>query len=288
MRRRAGATVMAGLVCLTACSPPEEEAQSPAPARPGLESRAERDKRWDVLEGQLNDLADEVHDEFAGVPGIVVTDGVHTAAAGAEGTHSVWSTIKVPIAIAATQHGTGDEDLIDLAITESDNDASWLLWNSLGDTEEAALKVEQVLTDGGGPGDVYDIVVNTSGNPTGNAEWTLKEQAKFATNMQCLDGAEKTVEAMGEIVEWQRDGLGTIEGARFKGGWSDEHLEDSFITYTYRQFGSIGTEDGVIGVAILAYPDDGTHDTAADMLDAVAAGVEKLIDADAIPAGRGC
>lgn len=291
MRRRLFAVAAAACVSVAACTAPAsppETGEDQHDGRDVVENRAVPDERWAELEDDFDDLVDEVAQEHGGVAGIVVTDGARSAAAGAEGTHSVWSTIKVPIAIAATRNGTGDEDLIDLAITESDNDASWMLWNSLGDTRDAALQVEQVMLDGGGPGDVYDAVTNLAGSPTGNAEWALAEQAKFATNLKCLDGADETYEAMGEIVEWQRDGLGTIDGARFKGGWSEEYVEGTPITYTYRQFGVIETADGNVGVAILAYPEDGTHETAGEMLDALAEHVDTLLDDDKIPLGPAC
>lgn len=283
------AVLCAAALALSACTVPDDGADdSRRPQDGAVNHRATPDPRWEPLEESLTELVDEIYDEHDSVTGIVISDGVHFAAAGAKGKYSAWSTIKVPIAIAATRAGTADPSLIDLAITQSDNDASWMMWNSLGTSKEAALKVEEVLIDGDGPANVYDVVVNSYDSPTGNAVWPLKEQAQFATHLPCLGGAEETYEAMGEIVDWQSDGLGRLKGAHFKGGWSDEQVEGSFVTYTYRQFGVVDTDDGPVGIAVVAYPDDGSHETAAKLLDELARGVDKLIDADAVPASRTC
>ena len=62
---------------------------------------------------------------------------------------AAWSTIKVPLAIAALTAAA--EDLVERAITESDNDAARALWKSLGPPAAAAAAVERVLASAGDP-----------------------------------------------------------------------------------------------------------------------------------------
>ncbi|MDV8022177.1 hypothetical protein [Rhodococcus sp. IEGM 1330] len=61
-----------------------------------------------------------------------------------------WSTVKVPLAVAALRRG-GDAALADAtaAIESSDNAAAEALWGSLGDSAAAAAAVESVLRQGG-------------------------------------------------------------------------------------------------------------------------------------------
>jgi len=54
-----------------------------------------------------------------------------------------WSTMKVPVIVAAIATGRADWDAIDAAITRSDNDAALLLWHGLDD---GAAQVETVST----------------------------------------------------------------------------------------------------------------------------------------------
>ena len=62
-----------------------------------------------------------------------------------------WSTIKVPLAlaVAARDPTERDEELIDAALTVSDNDASLALWERLGPPEVAASAVQDVLAAAG-------------------------------------------------------------------------------------------------------------------------------------------
>src|SRR5215208_5665162 len=57
-----------------------------------------------------------------------------------------WSTMKVPMIVAAIATGRADWDAIDAAITRSDNDAALLLWHGLDD---GAAQVETVLRAAG-------------------------------------------------------------------------------------------------------------------------------------------
>lgn len=191
-----------------------------------------------------------------------------------------WSTSKVPIAIAVVRQSGGADANVTAAISVSDNAAAEAMWASLGDPATAAAATDQVLRDGG------DATTNT--NPErirpeytafGQTQWALPDQAQFGANLTCLDGAGPVVDAMGAIAGDQRYGLGTIPGARFKGGWGP----DQSGMYLVRQFGTIPVDGGELGVAIAARPADGTYETGQAMLTEIAAAVQRHM-----PAGGSC
>lgn len=270
---------------MSSCAPADENADAVSVAETvegGVDTRT-------LLADDLAELTREVNAEHGGTTGIAVSHPDGVVAAGAEGLASAWSTIKVPIAIAAAQEGTATDWLIDAAITESDNSASTQLWNSLNGEVRAAHAVEQVMWRAGGPGDVRSAVTHLEGGPYGNSTWPLASQAQFATQLPCVPGAEPVYDAMARIAEWQDDGLGRLDGAHFKGGWSEEMAQPDGYTYTYRQFGTVpASNGGVVGLAIIAHPEDGTHETAAAMLDDLARGAGKLVDDGTIPATQAC
>jgi beta-lactamase class A len=74
-------------------------------------------------------------------------------ALGAWNSGPAWSTIKVPLVIAAMRQQDTNEMTKPMiaSITESDNAAAELLWESLGDPATAATKVGSVLRETGDP-----------------------------------------------------------------------------------------------------------------------------------------
>ncbi|WP_433657220.1 hypothetical protein ACQPW1_37395 [Nocardia sp. CA-128927] len=181
-----------------------------------------------------------------------------------------WSTIKVPLAIAALRHDSNTSIFEDAeaAITVSDNDAAEELWQSLGDGMEAAQAVQDVLDEGG------DSTTGVAGPRTrldytafGQTEWTLANQVRFASQLPCLPQTFKVTELMSEITPDQSWGLGTLAGAAFKGGWGPD--DDTGI-YTVRQFGVVPTQSGMVAVALAAQADSGTYDDATAILSRMA------------------
>ncbi len=180
-----------------------------------------------------------------------------------------WSTIKVPLAIAALRHDPeGARGDAEAAITYSDNGAAEALWQSLGDGLEAAQAVQDVLDEAG------DRTTGLAGPRTtldytsfGSTEWTLTEQARFASKLPCLSQTGEVTRLMGEITPEQGWGLGTIDGAEFKGGWGPD---DDTGVYTVRQFGLIPTPSGQVAVAVAAQAESGTYDDATLLLDRLA------------------
>lgn len=276
MRRYLWSALM--VVTLTGCtSPSVNEAASqptPTPTPPDLTT-------------ELKKLVEATEEEFGGEVGVAIDTGHGSFQAGDHGEGSAWSTIKVPIAIAADREEVATQDNIKASIKVSDNPAAAGLWVALGDKRTAASKVEELLEEYDSTADVTTIIETYSGAPFGNSIWPVTEQATFATHLPCMEGAENTYSAMADIAAWQMDGLGNVDGARFKGGWSRELIDDH--TYTYRQFGTIPVGGkGVIGVAIIAYPEDGDHDTAAEMLGALAEGIAELEENGDLEASTSC
>ncbi|WP_239476694.1 hypothetical protein [Nocardia arizonensis] len=188
-----------------------------------------------------------------------------------------WSTIKVPLAIAALRHDPdGARPAAEAAITVSDNDAAEELWQSLGDGLEAAQAVQNVLDEAG------DLTTGVAGPRTtldytsfGSTEWTLTEQVRFAAKLPCLSQTDEVTKLMGEITPEQGWGLGTIDGAEFKGGWGPD---DDTGVYTVRQFGLVPAASGQVAVAVAARADSGTYEDGTALLNRLARLLERHID----------
>ncbi|WP_295626210.1 hypothetical protein [uncultured Corynebacterium sp.] len=191
-----------------------------------------------------------------------------------------WSTSKVPVAIASVRATGSADDTVRAALTSSDNAAAEALWASLGDPYSAAAATDAVLRDGG------DLATTTNPERTrpeytafGQTQWALPDQATFGANLTCIEGSDEVVEAMGAVVEDQSYGLGTIPGARFKGGWGP----DPAGAYIVRQFGTVQVPDGELGLAVAVRPADGTYETGRVMLSDIAAAIQRHM-----PAGGTC
>lgn len=192
-----------------------------------------------------------------------------------------WSTMKVPLSIAALrENGDSVLDLVESAITYSDNDATWTLWTSLGDDMDTWIDTfDAVLREGGDETTVFETDRLHSGGPSyGESLWDDADQARFAAGLPCIQDSGQVLEYMGQIDEEQRWGLGLIEGARFKGGWGPG--EGSYLT---RQFGIIDTPHGQTAVAIVALPASGGLEDGNAMLDEIARWLVR--HEDQLPAG---
>lgn len=218
------------------------------------------------LRGELRKLIREVSEEHGGRVGIAVATGDGVVRAGLSGNSWAWSTIKVPVALTADARGLAEEELIQASISQSDNDAAYLL----------SLLIEN---DHGGLRHVPELA-----EWPGETEWNLSEQAQFAAGLPCTDTVGTTYEAMGEIVDWQQVGLAQIPGARFKGGWG----QDTATVYTLRQLGTVPVGDGVVGLAVITHPDDRLHTTAEEILDEVGLGLKELLEARSIGPADTC
>jgi hypothetical protein len=167
-----------------------------------------------------------------------------------------WSTIKVPLAIAALR----EEDpptvaaAMSAAITESDNAAAETIWAGLGDPITAAHKVEAVLRETGDPTTVEFRKLRPEFTAFGQTDWSLADQAKFVSSAVCDTRNAPIFALMGEVVPDQSWGIGTIPNSRFKGGWGPSTAG----SYLVRQIGTLGAPTGTVAVAMAAAPASGS------------------------------
>lgn len=178
-----------------------------------------------------------------------------------------WSTIKVPLAIAALRNSASYATYASAAITASDNGAADTLWDSLGGGGAAAQAVQNVLREGG---DIRTTVPTTrtraDASIYGQAEWTLADQVRFASQLPCIPQSERVVGLMQQIIASHHWGLGAFGSAEFKGGWGP----DPTGKYLVRQFGLIDSPTGRIAIAFAAQPDSGGFTDGMAMLDKMA------------------
>ncbi len=200
------------------------------------------------------DLTADFDELSAGVPatiGIAVAspDGSEPVALGPWSSGVSWSTIKVPLAIAALSSKSADaHDLVVKAITESDNHASERLWSRLGKPTDAAQRVQAVIrTAGDGTTVVESRRLRTGFTAFGQTQWPLDRQARFAARLPYIAGAAPVIDLMHRITAHQRWGL-AANGMPAKGGWGPGVHGD----YLVRQFGIMPTEAGHVGVALAA------------------------------------
>jgi hypothetical protein len=166
-----------------------------------------------------------------------------------------WSTMKVPLAIAALR-AEGQPEVtgpMTAAITQSDNAAADVLWQSLGDPETAAGKVDAVLQEVGDPTKVQSQRIRPEFSAFGQTVWSLADQTRFLAAAACDSRNDPILNLMGEIAGDQRWGLGAIADSRFKGGWGPS--EDG--AYLVRQIGVLSVEAGQVVVAIGVRPQSG-------------------------------
>jgi hypothetical protein len=167
-----------------------------------------------------------------------------------------WSTIKIPLAIAALRKEdppTTVTDPMKAAITESDNAAAESIWATLGEPIDAAHAVEGVLGPTGDPTVVQSQRVRPPFTAFGQTEWSLSHQVQFISSAACDPADAPILTLMGQIEPGQSWGIGTIPGTQFKGGWGPSPTGN----YLVRQIGILTTPNGMIAVALAAEPASG-------------------------------
>ncbi|EUA00995.1 beta-lactamase enzyme family protein [Mycobacterium kansasii 732] len=207
------------------------------------------------MTSQPNPALEESFEELAATAPAVI--GMAVAAPGRTETYSAgrwsagvaWSTIKVPLAIAALRRErTRAKDWAVTAITESDNLAAEVLWSQLGDPADAAQQVQAVLREAGDARTVVESRRLRQGfTAFGQTQWPLDRQAQFAAYLPGLSEADRVIDLMHCLVGDHRWGLAAKDVAA-KGGWGP----GSDGGYLVRQFGVFPTGSGYAGVALAA------------------------------------
>ena len=177
-----------------------------------------------------------------------------------------WSTIKVPLAIAALRADSSRaQDLVVKAITESDNPASDQLWSQLGNPADAARKVQLIV---GECGDAVTVVesrrLRRGFTAFGQTQWTLQRQARFAAQLSLIPEATTVIDLMRHLVISQRWCL-AAKGIAAKAGWGPGVNGE----YLVRQFGIVPTQSGQWGVALAAETHDGKFETGVEVVNAL-------------------
>ena len=174
-----------------------------------------------------------------------------------------WSTIKVPLAIAALRSDKARaHDLVVKAISESDNGASERLWSQLGEPAAAAQQVQAIITESGDTATVVESRRLRRGfTAFGQTQWSLDRQARFAAQLPLIPDAPGVIDLMHQLTSSQRWGL-AAKGIAAKAGWGPGVRGD----YLVRQFGLVPTPSGQWGVALAAEAHDGVFETGVEVV----------------------
>jgi hypothetical protein len=191
--------------------------------------------------------------------GVAVVSGPTVSTFGTRTTGTAWSTIKVPLAIAALRADpTQAEGFVPAAISQSDNAAAERLWSLLGESEQAATAVETVLKESGDPSTaVQPDRVRPGFTAFGQTDRPTEAQARFAWRLPCIAGSEPVLSDMRHITAGQVWGLADNADVAAKGGWGPGERGD----YLVRQLATVAMPGGDIGVALVAEPADGTFES---------------------------
>jgi hypothetical protein len=183
---------------------------------------------------------------------------------------------------ALRQFGAAAQPDIDLAIMNSDNAAAERLWEMLGTPTEASAAVTRVLADAG---DATTVVqsekVRAGFTAFGQTQWSLVNQARFASQLPCMPDSAGILGLMRKVSGTQQWGVQKIEGTAVKGGWGPQ--PDPEGNYLVRQMAVVPTGSGDVVVTMTTTPDAGTFEDGTAILDTVGMWIAQHLDE--LPAG---
>ena len=233
------------------------------------------------LAGDFARLEAQLH-AVIGVAVSAVGDGQAPITLGEWQSGPAWSTVKVPLVIAALREERPPvvTDAMSAAITESDNAAAESIWAGLGDPVTAAHKVDAVLRQTGDPTTVQSQRVRPQHSAFGQTEWPLTDQVKFISVAVCDKVNAPVFALMGHIQPDQGWGIGALPDSQFKGGWGPSPTG----SYLVRQMGVLTGPTGMIAVALAAQPASGTFDDGVAALTEIATWLTAHLSD--LPAGR--
>lgn len=235
--------------------------------------------------------------EFAGFQtGLHARVGVVVRAVGAGSTGQVmlggsvfadqpaWSTIKVPLVIAAMRQHNTERPTTPMvaAITESDNAAAESIWEGLGDPAAAAIAVGDVLHGTGDPTIVESRKLRPEYTAFGQTDWSLTNQALFLSAAACDPRDRPALDLMGQVNGDQRSwGLGPLLDSKIKGGWGPSPSG----RYLVRQLAIVSSgKRGLAVVAMAAEPESGSFADGTRALTEIGNWLQARLDA--LPAGQ--
>ncbi|KHO18639.1 hypothetical protein [Mycolicibacterium setense] len=233
------------------------------------------------LAAEFAQLETQLH-AVAGIAVSGVGPGHEPVSVGQWQSGPAWSTIKVPLIIAALREEVPPQitDAMTAAITESDNAAAESIWDSLGTPSEAARKVEAVLRQTGDPTVVQAQRVRPEFSASGQTDWPLTAQVRFTSAAVCDTENDPVFDLMGRVEQDQRWGIGTVVDSRFKGGWGPSPTGG----YLVRQIGVLTTPAGMVAVAMAALPFSGKFEDGTAALTTMTDWLSQRLGA--VPAGH--
>jgi hypothetical protein len=176
-----------------------------------------------------------------------------------------WSTIKVPLAVAALRAGSASSDQLIAAITRSDNAAAEELWSGLGDA--ASRLVQSIIREAGDSvTEVESRRLRAEYTPFGQTRWSLADQARFAAGLPNVPGASRVIDLMRQLSPDHCWGL-AANGFAAKGGWGPGIVGEDYLV---RQFAILPTKFRSAGVALAADARDGLLETGIDLINRLA------------------
>ncbi|WP_448222896.1 hypothetical protein [Gordonia iterans] len=172
-----------------------------------------------------------------------------------------WSTMKVPVAIAA-QRARGSAVTADelKAIEVSDNDAAESLWGALGGGRKSVDAVTAVLREGHDSRTRVSSELDEPRSYPGHTPWALTDQSIFAAHLSCMPDTEDVLDFMAHVGKNQQWGVARPKGkgvrSAVKGGWGP--VSDGAGKHVVRQLAVVTTPRGSFGVSIAAKPRSGS------------------------------
>jgi hypothetical protein len=193
----------------------------------------------------------------------IATVGSRPVSYGTWSSGVAWSTIKVPLAIAALRAGSDDAELVIATITESDNAAAEQLWTLLGEPADAARQVQAVIREAGDATTVVESRrLRAEYTAFGQTRWSLADQARFAAGLAHVADASPVIELMGGLTAEHRWGMAAKSFAA-KGGWGP----GVHGGYLVRQFAMVSD---TVGVALAAEVHDGGYEAGVEVVNRLA------------------
>jgi hypothetical protein len=180
---------------------------------------------------------------------------------GSWSTGVAWSTIKVPLAVAALRADAARPGQLEAVITRSDNAAAEELWSQLGGA--AAQLVQSVMREAGDTSSVVESRrVRAEYTPFGQTRWSLADQARFAAGLSQVPGSSRVIDLMETLTVDHRWGLAG-KGFAAKGGWGPG-LSGGYLV---RQFAIVS---GNVGVALAADVTEGGYQAGVQVINSLA------------------
>lgn len=242
-----------------------------------------------LLDSDADQSFSDLEHQLGGASGLAVSlpgRGQKPIVLGTLSTGPAWSTMKVPLAMAAVETSSGSTDLMTRAITGSDNAAAESLWSSLGSPQVAGTAVEaQLVAAGDDQTPVQTQRVRAGFTAFGQTDWSLAQQQRFIAGMSCVASSKPVLRLMGQVESDQRWGLGTLSGpVRFKGGWGP----DPGGSYLVRQMGIMTLDGRLLPISVMTRPVSGSFDAGTQNLTRIAQWATRHINVSGIAPGSGC